>query len=160
MNLLKEPVGARLKANAQIAKKTLIIAYTILLTFSVLYVHKIISSGEVRIKDLPTEQKQEDPEEVKATLIITGLSGSKSYQAKGFEPYTLLDMLEELHNETDLYYEKTLYTYGTKIDGIDRQFAPAGYDWKLFYNSKEVSSDLSVVQLENRGVYELKLIRI
>ena len=140
-------------------KKYLIVAYIILLVGGYFYINSILDVNKVSVdqKEEPKRVLEVKPVKVKLTIEQTG--GSKEYSVELQNIDTVLDLLEEVREDQGFIYEKTAYTYGTIIDGIEGIKAPEGYMWRIFENNIDITGNVSNESLNDGFFYSIKLVK-
>ncbi|OGC56734.1 hypothetical protein A2976_03465 [candidate division WWE3 bacterium RIFCSPLOWO2_01_FULL_41_9] len=140
-------------------KKYLIVAYIILLVGGYFYINSILDVNKVSVdqKEEPKRVLEVKPVKVKLTIEQTG--GSKEYSVELQNIDTVLDLLEEVREDQGFIYEKTAYTYGTIIDGIEGIKAPEGYMWRIFENNIDITENVSNESLNDGFFYSIKLVK-
>ncbi|KKS18743.1 MAG: hypothetical protein UU77_C0069G0004 [candidate division WWE3 bacterium GW2011_GWC1_41_7] len=140
-------------------KKYLIVAYIILLVGGYFYINSILDVNKVSVdqKEEPKRVLEVKPVKVKLTIELTG--GSKEYSVELQNIDTVLDLLEEVREDQGFIYEKTAYTYGTIIDGIEGIKAPEGYMWRIFENNIDITENVSNESLNDGFFYSIKLVK-
>ncbi|KKS21352.1 MAG: hypothetical protein UU80_C0030G0004 [candidate division WWE3 bacterium GW2011_GWA1_41_8] len=108
-------------------------------------------------KEEPKRVLEVKPVKVKLTIEQTG--GSKEYSVELQNIDTVLDLLEEVREDQGFIYEKTAYTYGTIIDGIEGIKAPEGYMWRIFENNIDITENVSNESLNDGFFYSIKLVK-
>lgn len=136
-------------------KKALIWTYILFLFFGFFYVRNVLKTKS--IKEVKKEVKKvEEVHPAKVSLIV---SGSKPLTGNLQSVDTLGDFLNYLRDENLLYFERTMYTYGTEINDINHVTTPEGYEWKMYLNQKDITFDIDNHKLLDGDIYELKLVK-
>jgi len=149
---IRHPTSAKMNY-MQKAKKYFPYFYILFLIFSFFYVRDVLKEGELREYDSNVEETKKVLD-VNVTLIANG----KTFTAKLRSNDTIFDLFEDLRDDNNFYYEKTDYTYGTEIEMVNGEKAPAGYKWEVFLNEDVVTNNIGDIYLEDEQAYVIKLL--
>jgi hypothetical protein len=136
-------------------KNILIIAYIIFMVFGVIYVNavsKLTSIGQVN-------DNKEEPVKSKPAKVSLIVKGSKTYTITLQTTDSVSYLFDQLRKDKVFNYEKTRYTYGTEINSVNGERAPEGYKWKIYLDGKDITFNISDVQLADKNTYELNLVK-
>ena len=138
-------------------KLTFIIAYTVLLLLTFLYVRSIINQERVQIyKEKKKETKETYP--ISVSLILS--SGFKDivYTKEMKSDDNVKKLLKEMREDDNLIYELNEYTYGTEIISVNGVVPRNGYKWAILLNNKDITLNMEEIDLIKNGSYILKII--
>ena len=132
-------------------KKRLIIGYVGFLVISAIYVRSVLKNDQIEVEEREKEGKSVEIKPAKVFLQVKSGTKPQTYETSLMNVDTVLDLIE------DLAYEKTQYSYGTELDNINNQPTPEGYDWKVYYEGKDITYEIADWNLEDEKTYELVL---
>jgi hypothetical protein len=137
-------------------KKKLSVIYAILLAALGLFIYFSLQRDYVEV-----EEKESDKvgREERMVDVVLNVEDGGTYDLKMKNTDTILDLLEEVRDNTDFSFEKVAYTYGTEIDQVNKEHPPEGTKWAVFKDNENVTSEIGDIYLENDKNYELLTIR-
>ncbi|HOM78250.1 hypothetical protein KBG31_00160 [Patescibacteria group bacterium] len=146
-------------------KNRLYLAYLCVLAITIIfcgYAQSIDSMDVVERADV--KKSTEKTRNVDVNIEIYSSASSKSPQfsdrVKMSNKDSVSDLLRSLRSDNVITYEVTLYTDRTEINHVNNIYPQVGEEWRVFVDGKDITSQLSSVNLENNKTYVLKLIHI
>lgn len=109
---------------------------------------------EVEVKE---EKKSDESLEVHPASVyfyVNNGSSTISYYARLDNKQTVLDLIEYHIQKSGLKVNRTEYTYGLRIEGINNKMANDQFIWKFYDNDKEISDSLEKTYLLDEHTYK------
>ncbi len=136
------------------------IFYISLLFLGYFYVRDIIGREELKVGVIDDQKESIEIKPIDVTLMVKTRSSSVEYLANMKNINTLDDLLEDLRDEVDFFFEKTEYTYGTEYDLVNHTKAQEGYAWKVYEDDEDITQNTSGRVLKDKAVYILSLEKV
>jgi len=143
--------GRKIKFSA-VAK----IAYLPFILISVIYVKNVLDEDSFKVGEKEPEKKVVKVKEVKVKLLVETADGRKEYSAKLTDGDSVQDLLFDLRDNADFYYEVDMYTYGTALVSVFGQSPINGSKWAVFLDDKDITKDISQTKLLDKAVYTIR----
>ncbi len=134
------------------------IAYLLFILMSVVYVKNVLDEDSFKVIEKEPDKKVVKVKEAKVKLLVETADGQKEYSAKLTEGCSVLDLLSDLRDKADFYYEVDMYTYGLELVSVFGQSPLTGYTWAVFLDDKNITKDVSQTNLQDKAVYTIKQI--
>jgi len=131
-----------------------LLGYAIFLSFIFFYVKDVLKHSDVKEVHEDT-QKVEEIKPVEVTLIV---NDKDTYNLRLSNKDTVSDFLDRLRDNGDIFFEKTLYTYGSEIEDVNHTIIPEGSSWKVFFGDTDITHEVGDIALIDGATYELRLI--
>jgi len=143
--------GRKIKFSA-VAK----IAYLLFILMSVIYVKNVLDEDSFKVTEKEPDKKVVKVKEAKVNLVVQTVNGQKEYSAKLTDGDSVQDLLADLRDNADFYYEVDMYTYGTDLVSVFGQSSPNGSKWAVFLDDKDITKDISQTKLMDKAVYTIR----
>lgn len=136
-------------------KPYLIILYILTLIFGYFYVSNVLTTTQ--IKEYKEEKKEVD--EVKPAVVYLNFNNEKTFRLRLQNTESVADFLDKLRDDDLLFFERTLYTYGTELVNVDNRKIDEGYKWKVFLDGSDITYSIHDINLKDDFVYDLLLVK-
>lgn len=147
--------GRKIKFSA-VAK----ISYLLFILISVMYVKNVLDEDSFKVTEKEPDKKMVKVKEAKVNLVVQTVDGQREYSAKLTDSDSVQDLLSDLRDNTDFYYEADMYTYGTELVSVFGQSPSNGSKWAVFLDDKDITKNISKNKLQNNAVYSIKQVPI
>ena len=137
-------------------KKKLSITYAIILAALGLFIYFSLQKDYVEVKEKESDKQGREERIIDVALNV---ESGDTYKLKMKNTDTVLDLLEEVRDKTDFTFERTAYTYGNKVEQVNKKVPLEGEEWAVFKNEEDITKEIGDIYLENDQVYEVKTIR-
>ena len=131
-------------------KKLFVLAYILFLIFCGIFINLALKTKY--IQTLPT--KNSDPaiesHPAKVSLEVNGMQ----YTLDMTTVDTVSDFLEKLRSSGKIYYERTAYVQGFRIDTVNNVTG----NWRIFNMNNDITNALETTRLSDGAKYSLLLV--
>ncbi len=134
------------------------IAYLIFILMSVIYIKNVLDEDSFKVTEKEPDKKVVKVKEAKVSLVVQTVDGQKEYSAKLTDGDSVQDLLVDLRDNTDFYYEVDMYTYGTELIRVFDKEPERGSAWAVFFGDENITKDMSQTKLKDKAVYTIKQI--
>ena len=138
-------------------KAIYIISYLSVLLLSFIYIKSVLKKEDVESYE-ETEIEVEKEYPVTSILNVYQEDSVKEYQAKSTNLESIDDFLDGLRGDSDLQYEKTVFTYGIEISSVFGVEPEDGYKWAFLVDGNDVTQQIDNINIDKHHTYELKMI--
>lgn len=132
------------------------IAYLIFILMSVIYIKNVLDEDSFKVTEKEPNKKAVKVKEAKVSLAVQTVDGQKEYTAKLTDGDSVQDLLVDLRDNTDFYYEIDMYTYGTELASVFGKEPETGSVWAVFSDDKNITRDILQTKLRDKAVYTIK----
>jgi len=132
------------------------IAYILFLAFTVVYVKNVLDEDSFKVVETDPKKPVVKVKEAKVRLLVETAEGQKQYSAKLTDGDSVQDLLFDLRDNADFYYEVDMYTYGTELVSVFGQSPINGSKWAVFMDDKDITKDISQTKLLDKAVYTIR----
>lgn len=123
-----------------------------------MFVYDLTKEDTIRVAPKAEEQEVEEVKPVRVGLeIYVNDSLRSAYSARLDTSKSFDDLLDYLVEQEDLFFEKTMYTYGTEYEQVNEIPHPSEYHWKVYENDMDITYATSGVKLVDGNIYKLAL---
>lgn len=133
-------------------------AYLLFILMSIVYIKNVLDEDSFKVAEKEPDKKVVKVKEAKVSLVVQTVDGQKEYSAKLTDGDSVQDLLVDLRDNTDFYYEVDMYTYGTELVNIFAKEPENGSVWAVFLDDKNITRDISQTKLKDKAVYTIKQI--
>ena len=133
-------------------------SYILLIILSVIYVKNVLDEDSFKVTEKEPDKKVVKVKEAKVNLVVQTVNGQKEYSAKLTDGDSVQDLLADLRDNADFYYEVDMYTYGIELVSVYGQSPADGSTWAVFVDDKNITKDISQTNLQDKAVYTIKQI--
>lgn len=134
------------------------VAYILFLIFTTIYVKNVLDEDSFKVTEKEPDKKVVKVKDAKVSLVVQTIDGQKEYSAKLTDGESVQDLLADLRDNTDLYYEIDIYTYGTELISVFGKEPVTGSVWAIFLDDTNITKDISQTKLKDKAVYTIKQI--
>ena len=120
------------------------------------YVKNVLDENSFKAVEKEPEKKVVKVKEATVRLLVVTADGQKEYSAKLTDGDSVRDLLFDLRDNADFYYEVDMYTYGTDLVSVFGQSSPNGSKWAVFLDNKDITKDISQTNLQDKAVYTIR----
>ena len=134
------------------------VAYLVFILISIIYVKNVLDEDSFKVTEKEPDKKVVKVKEAKVSLVVQTVDGQKEYSAKLTDGDSVQDLLVDLRDNTDFYYEVDMYTYGTELIRVFDKEPERGSAWAVFFGDENITKDMSQTKLKDKAVYTIKQI--
>ena len=131
-------------------------SYILLIILSVIYVKNVLDTDSFKVTEKEPDKKVVKVKEVKVSMVVQTADGQKEYSAKLTDGDSVQDLLFDLRDNANFYYEVDMYTYGTELVSVFGKEPESGNKWAVFLDDKDITRDISQTKLLNEAVYTIR----
>jgi len=137
-------------------KKLTPLIYICFLTIIFLYVRSVLKVDQISIIQKESDKNAFEVHPAKVFLTVEYNGNMKTYSLSMKNEDSIFDLLNQLREKDDLYFEITQYTHGLKIEQVYNIKTSEIKEWKLYYKDQDITNNIKDTLIEDGGKYYLR----
>ena len=135
--------------------KLLVPLYILFLIGSFFYVKSVLKGVPVSVED-NSDEKTVETRSVKVSLTVKAPFYTRTYSQESKNTDSVSDLLLKVReNNKDFTYDRTAYSYGSKLDQINGITTTETMEWRIYDAEKDVTLKMDDTALEDGKNYIL-----
>ena len=132
------------------------ILYLTALFFAAFYIHTILKSEDMDIKELPDKESEQSRDlkdlDVSIQVIDKDNKLVKEIKLQNVNNTdTIIEVFEEARKLGELYYERVNYSYGTELENVLDINLPVDFKWQVYIYDENVTKDIVTLELIDKN---------